>query len=281
VEEFFALIFFIPIGIAIFKESLEKGFFQTGWGSLVFIFTVIWFFYEVPKNSQTSFSRTVLPAFLCLTIYSNSFKLIQLFNIPDADRLLLKIDQVLFKTQPSLWLERINSSGLTDYLTVTYFLYYFYPVILGLIFYFKTEWQILRKYAVTIVTCFYIGYLGYILIPAIGPRLYLPQQYKQELKSSQFSLELRQFLDKIQPTKRDCFPSLHNAITLLVLIFAFKYQRKFFWGFLPFALGLFVGTIYLRYHYGVDLVFGWLLGLICFWKSADLNKWWEAKTSGL
>jgi len=126
------------------------------------------------------------------------------------------MDQFFFNTQPSLWLERANISWLTDYLTVTYFLYYFYPLVLGVIFYSKKEWQILRKYAVTIVICFYIGYLGYVLIPAIGPRLYLPQQYKQELKSSHFSLELRQFLDKIQPTQRDCFPSLHNAITLLV-----------------------------------------------------------------
>src|SRR5574341_1176736 len=99
--------------------------------------------------------------------------------------------------------------------------------------------------------------------------------------SHAFSHQLRNILDFLQPTQRDCFPSLHNAITLLVLIFGFKYHRKFFWGFLPFGLGLFLGTIYLRYHYGVDLLSGWILGLICFWKSADLNRWWETKTSKL
>ncbi len=216
-----------------------------------------------------------------MAIYSNSYKLIRLFNISDADQLLFKIDQLLFRTQPSVWLEKINLPFLTDYLTITYFLYYFYPVVLGLIFYFKQEWEILRKYAVAIVICFYLGYLGYLLVPAIGPRLYRPEIYSQELQSSSFSQQLRDTLDFLQPTQRDCFPSLHNAITLLVLIFGFRYHRKFFWGFLPFGLGLFLGTIYLRYHYGVDLLFGWLLGLICFWKSADLNRWWEAKTSKL
>jgi membrane-associated phospholipid phosphatase len=40
-------------------------------------------------------------------------------------------------------------------------------------------------------------------------------------------------------------------------------------------LGLFLGTVYLRYHYGIDVICGWILGLICFRLGADLNRWWE------
>ena len=44
---------------------------------------------------------------------------------------------------------------------------------------------------------------------------------------------------------------------------------QFCFCFLPKALGLFLGTIYLRVHYFVDLVAGFILGLICFAQSAD------------
>ena len=36
-------------------------------------------------------------------------------------------------------------------------------------------------------------------------------------------------------------------------------MRVWFWVLLPFVLGLWVSTIYLRHHYVVDLLAGWLL----------------------
>jgi membrane-associated phospholipid phosphatase len=53
---------------------------------------------------------------------------------------------------------------------------------------------------------------------------------------------------------RDCFPSGHTSTTLLVLIYAFINARRFFWGMLPVALGLFLATLAGRFHYGVDLL---------------------------
>ena len=218
--------------------------------------------------------RDWLPILFFFSIFFNLHSLIDSLNPGDYDESLIRVDQLIFGTQPSLWMEKFIRPALTDFTTICYSLFYFYPIAFAAILYLrKSKFRDFRKYATSIILCFYLGFLGYILVPAIGPRFTL--EYTQELKGSSFSENIRSTIDEMESTKRDVFPSLHNAITLLILLFAFKYEKKFFYPFLPVALGLFLGTIYLRYHYGIDLIFGWILGLICFRLGADLNRWWE------
>jgi membrane-associated phospholipid phosphatase len=50
---------------------------------------------------------------------------------------------------------------------------------------------------------------------------------------------------------------------------------------LPFALGLWVSTIYLRHHYAVDLIAGWLLAPLAVWLAPRLDRWWASRQRGL
>lgn len=218
--------------------------------------------------------RDWLPVLFFLSVYLNLHHLIDFLNPNDYDEALIRIDQLLFGVQPSLLMERFLWAPLTEFLTVCYSLFYFYPIPLAVVLYLrKSRFSDFRNYATSIILCFYLGFLGYVLVPAVGPRFTL--QYTQELKGSSFSEHLRSTLNHMESTKRDVFPSLHNAITLLALLFAFKYEKRIFYPFLPIALGLFLSTVYLRYHYGIDVICGWALGLICFRLGADLNKWWK------
>ena len=45
----------------------------------------------------------------------------------------------------------------------------------------------------------------------------------------------------------------------------------------PFAISLFFSTLYLRYHYFVDMIAGFLLAIIVFYFGPILNNWWEMK----
>jgi membrane-associated phospholipid phosphatase len=53
---------------------------------------------------------------------------------------------------------------------------------------------------------------------------------------------------------RDCVPSGHTGVTLTMLIFAYRYQRTFFWIILPVGTGLIFGTLVGRFHYAIDLL---------------------------
>ena len=66
-------------------------------------------------------------------------------------------------------------------------------------------------------------------------------------------------LDRAEGITRDCFPSGHTELTLLVLYYARKFHRKTFWWLLPLGTGVIISTVYLRYHYVVDVVAGALL----------------------
>jgi len=59
----------------------------------------------------------------------------------------------------------------------------------------------------------------------------------------------------------DCFPSLHTAQPLAILIIAYKYERKLFYILLlPIMMTIF-STMYLRYHYGIDVIAGIILAV--------------------
>ena len=80
---------------------------------------------------------------------------------------------------------------------------------------------------------------------------------------------------------RAAFPSLHAAVSLVALVFAWRYVRWWFWVLLPFALGLWASTIYLRHHYFVDLVAGWLLAPLAVWTAPRLDAWWARQQRAL
>jgi len=135
-----------------------------------------------------------------------------------------------------------------------------------------------------VVVCFYAGYLLYVLFPAAPPRLTLVFEYSRTLQGypQLFSnLEARAF-QLLPADSRAAFPSLHVGATLVTLVCAFRYARWLFWALLPFVLGLWVSTIYLRHHYFVDLLAGWLLAILALLAAPRLDLWWRtANAPGL
>jgi membrane-associated phospholipid phosphatase len=76
---------------------------------------------------------------------------------------------------------------------------------------------------------------------------------------------------------RAAFPSLHAAVSLVVLVCAWRHLRVWFWTLLPFVLGLWASTLYLRHHYAVDLLAGFALAPAALWLAPKLDAWWTAR----
>jgi membrane-associated phospholipid phosphatase len=105
----------------------------------------------------------------------------------------------------------------------------------------------------------FLGLLGYILVPAIGPMYTLRDLYTVPLRGpiSLINQQL-EFMD-LARIHRDVFPSMHVAISFLVWLYALRNSRSLFWVVSPLVLSLWVSTIYLRYHYLIDVVAGLFL----------------------
>ena len=76
-------------------------------------------------------------------------------------------------------------------------------------------------------------------------------------------------------TTQGAFPSLHCAIALLALLLAWKHLRWCFWVQLPFGVGLIVGTVYLRHHWVVDILAGFVLAIIALWAGPRVENAWN------
>ena len=83
--------------------------------------------------------------------------------------------------------------------------------------------------------------------------------------------------NSLEGIKRDAFPSGHTAVTLVVLCLAYRFQKTLFWFFLPFVLALIAATVYLRYHYVIDVVAGIVLSVLTVFIGEKYFYYWEKK----
>jgi membrane-associated phospholipid phosphatase len=196
----------------------------------------------------------------------------------DYDRLLMAMDGMLFRVNPTQWLARWANPCLTELLQIAYSLFYVFFVAVGLELYQKQDLSQFRHFRFTVVYGFFISYLGYFFLPAVGPRFTLHDfsRIDAELPGLLLTPALRWFVnifESIHPgvsngvalaaAQRDVFPSGHTMLTLVTVVLACKYRLKIRGPILVAGMLLIFATVYLRYHYLVDIVAGALLALLC------------------
>tara|TARA_B100001971_G_C18201634_1_gene544993 strand:+ start:88 stop:1068 length:981 start_codon:yes stop_codon:yes gene_type:complete len=146
------------------------------------------------------------------------------------------------------------------------YLFFFYYIVGGLLYYFIKDLKRFRHAVVGFCTVYALGYVGYMLMPAVGPLDELGPRTGGWLTDVGGAFIIQ------RSNGVDVFPSIHIAASLYLLLFDFQHRRNHFWWVLAPTVGLWISTIYLRYHYGVDLVAGVILALGCWW----LTRWFAA-----
>jgi hypothetical protein len=133
--------------------------------------------------------------------------------------------------------------------------WFYFPSILlpGGILYARGEWETLRRYVTVILTGFYVSYLGYLLVPAIGPHHFYPLR-PAVLDGWFLGKHAHAAILAMEWRMPDAFPSGHTLMSLLVLWFSWGSLRRFFWAAVVPASGCVAATVALRYHYVVDVL---------------------------
>jgi membrane-associated phospholipid phosphatase len=135
-----------------------------------------------------------------------------------------------------------------------------------------------REALLGVILCFYSGYVLYLVFPAAPPRLYLESLglFDITLRGGPI-LNFQQSLIRMMPhdASRAAFPSLHSAVSLLSLVYAWRHARWFFPWLLVAVVGLLLSTVYLRHHYVVDLLAGALLVPWALWIAPRFDRWWR------
>ncbi len=215
-----------------------------------------------PEPSRLFFIRSWYPVALIPLVYKELEYLIPRIHPRDYDHELAAIDYAIFGAHPTVWLERVTWPALTEIFQLSYTTYYFLPLILGAVLWRRREFDRFQFLLFVIVLGFYLSYLGYIAVPAIGPRFILASEQTFPLTGLLFFDFIRSTLDRAEGITRDCFPSGHTELTLLVLYYSYSFHRRTFWLLLAPGSLLIISTVYLRYHYVIDVFAGALLTLL-------------------
>ena len=172
-------------------------------------------------------------------------------------QLTLAIDQ-------STWIGPTSFAGrfLTEIFQVSYFSYYFWGF--GLFFLLVQRWSTNKADSIAWdrverFTCAWVGgylinFLGYLLVPAIGPQFVLKDQYAFPISGFGFAALIQKFILSQQATVQDCFPSGHTALSWIAALAAREFAPRYAQYATGAAILITGATLWLRYRWVTDLV---------------------------
>ncbi|MGD9489811.1 MAG: phosphatase PAP2 family protein [Calditrichaceae bacterium] len=223
---------------------------------------ILLYMHRIPKSKWLDWFKVGNPVILIPINFSELHYLVHNVNPTDFDDLLIRIDYNLFGAHPTIWMEKITNPLLTEYLQLVYSTFYFLPLVL-LYFLFRDKKFEEFNYCVFIMVFgFLLSYLGYFLVPAVGPRFTLDHLQTFQLEGILATETIRFTLDSLENIQRDAFPSGHTAMTLVTMYYAYKYTRKYYYVLLIIGSSMIFSTVYLRYHYVIDVIAGALLAIL-------------------
>ena len=233
----------------IIKRKISKNFFQLLQNILVF--ALMTFLYK-----ETAMLNTLI--------------------FPKIDEFLSNLDQNIFKFQPSIeFSKHFNSLFFSELFYFGYFCYYLLPlVVLGILYKFLP--QKIEEFGFILISSFLLYYFIFIIIPAEGPQFYFtfPDNYIEAQGIFGNAIKL---IQKNGEAPTAAFPSSHVGISWIVIFWLYQNFRKSVKYFLPFVILLMFSTVYIKAHYFVDVVAGFLTAPIVFFLTFKFYKFLNHK----
>lgn len=170
-----------------------------------------------------------------------------------ADTLLHTIDRHLWGGQPlPAYFQFETHTTLANLFFICYFL--FYLQVIGAVLYYTIRPR--PDFFNRLMCGYLIGFIGYFILPAAGPAF-------TTLPHGNISGSIAALLSRIVAegvTGMDVFPSLHTAISIFITAYLWRDGKTTVATILtPITIGIICATIYLRYHYGIDVLIGIVL----------------------
>jgi membrane-associated phospholipid phosphatase len=196
------------------------------------------------------------PVIFLFIIFESLGFVIPYFTSTIYDEFFSNLDNFIFSQPPSILLESIVNPLLTEVMYIFYFLYFPIPIVLIITLLISKEYKKMEEAYFIYLICYFGAYLIFFLLPVYGPRIYLHDEYSVLLNGLFFSQYITSIIDKLEPNRLDCFPSLHCAIMIVTAFLSYRFNKKFFYIILPVITIILFSLIYCRYHYFLDIAAG-------------------------
>ena len=265
-------------------------------GIVAITFGLIYLYQKYPCRLSAFIRMVVQMSFLAYW-YPDTFEFNRLF--PNLDCFFASAEQWLFNCQPSVEFSKLCPDiWFSEPFNMGYFAYYPLIAIVAIYYFvFKFEW--FEKASFVIVTSFFLYYLIYIFVPVAGPQFYFPAIGMDNVEACNFlsigdyfnhnaillpgpNFEQGLFFDLVEASQEvgerptAAFPSSHVGISTILMIMAWRVNKKLCYGLAPFYALLCCATVYIQAHYLIDVFAGWISAVAIYILSTWMYKRWFA-----
>lgn len=259
---------------------------------LVGTFSLIYVYTKFPSRFMV-LVRLVTQMCLLNYWYPDTFEFNRIF--PNLDHLFATVEFNIFGCQPALLFDRLLSGDFwREMFNMGYWLYYPMITVVTFFYFFKRPEKV-ERCTFIIMAAFFMHYIIYIFLPVAGPQFYFPVigdeaascglyenigdyfnrhpgiSIAQEGKGVFFT-ELVNIAQRAGERPTAAFPSSHIGVSLVMIILAFKANRKLFAVLLPVFVLLCCATVYIKAHYLVDAIAGLFSGLLSYYIASRIYR---------
>ena len=229
---------------------------------IIFVVSLAFIFLNPVLNSKLfSFFRNIYPVVFAGYFYTETVYYNKLF-FNNLDTIFINFDEAIFGFQPSLEFSKtFSSSWFAELMYLGYFSFYF--IILGfiIIMYFKHKKLFVENvFKVTFSLLFF--YFLFAIFPSAGPQFYFNEIERAVPMNGYIFQDIMHAIQAGAEQPTGAFPSSHVGVTVAILILARKKLPLFFKICLPLTVILILSTVYIKAHYAVDAIFGFLIAPI-------------------
>lgn len=194
-------------------------------------------------------------------------ELLPLVNSRSLDAELHALGELLFGGEPAILLDRYVTPASTEWFAFFYFGYFFVLAVhvVPLLFMSKNQ-RLVGELTFGMLFIFCVGHTLYMVVPGYGPYRAAAEQFQHAFPSG---LWLDVVMEAVASggAQKDIFPSLHTAAPTLIALFSFRHRAiapfRFTWPImLFFSTNIIVATMFLRWHYVLDVVAGLVLATV-------------------
>lgn len=229
---------------------------------IIFVISIGFIFLNpILKSSIFSLFRNIYPVLFAGYFYTETVHYNKLF-FDNLDSLFIQMDEWLFGFQPSLKLyDYFSSSFLTELMYFGYFSFYF--IILGfvLIMYFKRK-ELFVESTFKVAFSLLFFYFIFAIFPSAGPQFHFDLPERAVPTNGSFFQAIIHAIQAGAEQPTGAFPSSHVGVTIVILLLARKTLPLFFKICVPLTIILIISTVYIKAHYAVDAIFGFLIAPI-------------------
>jgi membrane-associated phospholipid phosphatase len=216
---------------------------------------------SAPGKLQDLF-RHWYPLVYVAACYKEMSILIPALRGTDLDAEVARLDYALWGAHPTVWLERLYNPWLTELLQLAYTLFVPCVLLVAALLWIGRRRPDFRYYAFVVSFGFLASYVGYFLVPVRGPRFLLAHLQHLNLSGLWLFDGMQHALDRLESAHYDCFPSGHTELTLIAWWSSRRISVKLFGAYSVYTVLIILATIYLRYHYTIDVFAGAALAAV-------------------